>query len=62
MFDINLLVGLKKEEALKLIAENELKWRITAEDGMFFVITRDFKSNRINLEIKDDIIISAEIG
>lgn len=51
MFNINDLIGLTHEEAVKLAKENGFATRIREEDGKGFMGTTDYRTDRINLHI-----------
>lgn len=61
-FDLNLLIGKNKSEAKKIVEDNSYVFRITSENGNDYMITCDFRMDRINVEINDDIIINAYFG
>lgn len=61
-FDLNWLIGKPKSEAKKMIEDNGYVFRITSEDGNNYIVTCDFRMDRINIEINDDIIINAYFG
>lgn len=50
------LVGKTKEEALKILKENNSSYRIMEEDGQSYAGTCDFKRFRINLTITNGIV------
>jgi len=56
------LIGRSKENAISKIEYDEFVYRIIKEDGIYYMMTMDHKPNRINLEIENDIIISANFG
>jgi len=61
-FDLNWLIGKNKSDAKKMVEDNDYAFRITSENGNDFMITCDFRMDRINVEIKEDIIINADFG
>lgn len=50
------LIGLSKEDGLKMCLDNGYKVRITRENSSDFIITGDLCFDRINLEIDENII------
>ncbi|MFA5024191.1 MAG: hypothetical protein WC523_04505 [Patescibacteria group bacterium] len=36
---------------------SDLTIRITKKDGLRLIVTRDYRINRVNVEVKDDVII-----
>lgn len=51
MFNINDLIGLTHEEAVKLAEENGFSTRIREKDGEGFMGTCDYRMDRINFTI-----------
>lgn len=56
------LIGLTKEEGTKVCLDNDYKVEITREDSNNYVITMDFRFDRINLELDKGIITKCDIG
>ena len=56
------LIGLSKSDGIDLFSENNYRLRIVKENDINFIITRDYRLDRINLVIKDNIIIDSYIG
>ncbi len=56
------LIGLKTEDAIRLLNENNFKSRIVYEDGEHFIITMDLRFDRVNLEIEEGFVVSAHFG
>lgn len=54
-------VGLTEAEAGDLADERELQVREVGRDGECFVVTDDFRTDRINLEFADDVVVGAAI-
>jgi hypothetical protein len=62
MKDINTIIGKPKEEAFLIIQENNMVSRIMEEDGVSKIGTFDFRSDRINLSLKNNIVIDFDFG
>lgn len=62
MLDLNILIGLSENVAIEKIRRAGLKSRITEKDGQLYICTRDLRSDRVNLIIKDGKVISSNIG
>lgn len=62
MFDINLLEDLEEKEAVALIKNAGMKARVCERNGKSFVVTRDFKTDRVNLYIAYDKVYKASVG
>lgn len=58
----NKLLNLYEQEATYLIQKHGLKCRITKRDGKPAPITRDYKHDRINLEIEKGKVVKASVG
>jgi len=56
------LVGVSKEQALMLLDSMGCKYRISKEDGEYYVGTRDFVNNRYNLVIEDGVVVAVNMG
>ena len=52
------LIGLHKSDVYKIVGcEFRIIYRIAWEDGKQYTKSSDFKADRVNLYIKDDIVI-----
>jgi len=58
----NNVVGMLYDDAVIYIKANGFIYRIIKRDGQPYVRTCDFKSDRINLNINKDVVISTSIG
>jgi hypothetical protein len=56
------LPGMAESDAIAAIEQAGLTVRITARDGENFPMTMDYRPTRINVEIVDGTITSANIG
>ena len=56
------LLGLPESEATKVAMENGWIVRIAARDGEFFMLTQDYRDNRVNLSVKNAKVIAITIG
>ena len=56
------LLGLPEEEATKVAMANGWLVRIAARDGEFFMLTKDYLENRVNLSVKSGIVIAITVG
>ena len=57
-----ILVGLEKEEAIEIIELNSLLFRVTQVDGNPLAVTSDYRTDRINLQLENGYVASANIG
>lgn len=62
MFNINDLIGLTHEEAVKLAKENGFSTRVSMKDGESYMGTCDYRTDRINFTIVDDKVTKASKG
>jgi hypothetical protein len=61
--DISVLIGQTEEEAKKIIDESfDLTWRMVSRDGQYFAVTRDLRTDRVNLEVENGIVTGARLG
>lgn len=61
-FSVSSLVGLTKDTAISTAKEAGYKTRIVKEDDKTYLISMDFKDNRVNLTIKNGSVEKATIG
>ena len=61
-FDPSRLIGLMEQEVAYLTKAYGLSYRVTKKDGKAFIITRDYKTDRVNLEFENGKVIRATIG
>lgn len=57
-----LVYGFNAREAQHVIETAGLLFRIIRRDGHACVLTRDYRTDRIGVEIVDDLVVSAQIG
>lgn len=56
------LLGLPESEATKVAMANGWIVRIAARDGEFFMLTQDYRENRVNLSVKRGKVIAVTVG
>jgi hypothetical protein len=56
------LIGKTDKEAIKAINDFGLVSRVICRNNHYFAITRDFKVNRLNLTIDNDIVTKVSQG
>lgn len=56
------LVGMKLEDAVKLLEDQGLKARVVSEDGVEQMHTADARSDRYNLTVVDGVVTDAYVG
>lgn len=55
------VIGMTEEDSIKLISENDINYRIVIKDSKPYIITCDFRMDRLNLYIEKNIIIKCGI-
>ncbi len=50
------------EECSKIAETNGYSTRVIEKDGDSFILTMDFRSDRINLRLRRNIVIGAHVG
>ena len=58
----NDFIGLTKDEDLNLCKERNLRSRITMENGQSFIVTMDYRLDRINFHIENNIVVNQKRG
>lgn len=61
-FDASSVVGLSESEAVELIESSGFASRVVARDGELFSTTKDYRTDRVNISIEKDVVVSADIG
>lgn len=56
------IIGMKEIDALKLLISNNIEYRIVERNSIPYIITKDYKINRYNLSIKNNIVIKVTYG
>lgn len=56
------LIGKTKEDASLLISTFKMRTRIRSVDGMGTIGTADFRQDRVNLHLVNNIVTKANIG
>ncbi len=56
------LVGMNINDAQALTAGTGFSLRIVQQDGEYFMVTMDYRTNRIDLVINNDIITEVSVG
>lgn len=62
MVHIGEVIGKGEKEAVSFLNGNGFSTRITCRDGNYFICTRDFRTDRINLTIEDGKVKEIKIG
>lgn len=57
-----MVVGMDKSQAVQFIKESGFSARIIREDGESFIVTKDYRLDRMNLEIKDGKVLGLYCG
>lgn len=59
---IESLIGKYEEEALEIISSSKFTYRIIRRDNTNYIVTHDFRLDRLNLEIDNKKITTISIG
>lgn len=59
---LNKLIGMTLEEALVYAEENNIKSRVVSVDGESRIVTSDFRIDRVNLTIENNIVTKLAAG
>lgn len=62
MGNVTGLVGLSLDEAQEALAKEHLKLRIMKRDGEPLAGTCDYCPDRVNVEVRENIVVSAWVG
>ncbi len=62
MFDLSIILGLDKDEAVKLLEDAGKEYRIFEEEGQSNMLTSDVRMNRVNLNIVGGKVSSYNMG
>ena len=60
--NINDIIGMLLEDAYDHILKTDYTARVVKKDGIAFIITCDFRLDRINLEIENDKVVRFTFG
>lgn len=60
--DCRCLVGMKRQDAIEECFCNNIPVRISSVDGKAQILTRDYKPERLNLEIECGIVVAVHYG
>lgn len=56
------LIGKSEEDAKKLCSENDFHYRVVREDSKHYMVTCDYRLDRVNIEIDNGIVTKFDIG
>lgn len=55
------IIGLTKSESKKLVEDSGYVYRVVREDGINYMVTADFRTDRINV-VLTTVVVDAYIG
>jgi hypothetical protein len=61
-FQLQSIVGMKKEAAIKALDANKREWRILQEDDEVKQVIQDFKTGRVGLFLIKGVVSSFRLG
>lgn len=56
------LIGLTLDAARAKCKENNFNDRVVCEDGVHYIVTCDFRTDRVNLTLENNLVIKCDIG
>jgi len=56
------IIDKNKDEAIRIIEDADINFRVVSEDGLYYQLTMDYSPSRINLEIIADKVVNASLG
>jgi len=56
IIDMDSLIGKTELEVIDILKNSEFNYRIVRKDENYYVITSDFHTDRLNIEIDNDIV------
>lgn len=62
MNNLNYLIGMKEDMALKVLDDADIWFRVVRRDSTVAIVTSDLQMDRVNLEIDDSKITKASYG
>lgn len=60
--NIKKYIGLSKEQAKQLAAEEWVDFRVVKEDWEFYFITKEYNPSRINVEVENWVVVDGFLG
>lgn len=61
-FDLATVLDKSEDDALATIAAANFESQVISRDGQMFPVSRDFREDRINLEIANGVVTNAHVG
>ena len=55
-------VGMMEDEAMVEAMNDGYTVRVTRRDGNAFPVTRDYRTDRVNFNIENNIVVAASVG
>jgi hypothetical protein len=62
MDNFDSLIGLTEEDAIEILKDEGWRVRITVRDGKYYIVTRDYRLDRVNLQIVDGKVNKIDVG
>jgi hypothetical protein len=60
--DFAALRGMRLEDATSFVEREGFVLRVVKIDGESMIVTEDYRMDRVNVEIENEIVVAAEIG
>jgi len=62
MKNLKYLIGMPLEQAIEQVEQLGFTWRVKFTNGTPLLLTQDVNPGRINMEVKDGLIIAIDVG
>jgi outer membrane lipoprotein SlyB len=59
---VSALVGLSESEAAAMAKDKGWELRVVSRDGEDFMVTQDYKTDRVNITVKSGKVTKASVG
>jgi|GraSoiStandDraft_5_1057265.scaffolds.fasta_scaffold516658_1 hypothetical protein len=56
------LVGMMEDEATVQAMNEGYTVRVTRRDGNSFPVTRDYRTDRVNFDVEQNVVVAASVG
>lgn len=56
------IIGKSESESRRIVEEHNYTFRVTGKDGINYMVTSDFNTNRVNVVLVNNIVVKSDIG
>jgi hypothetical protein len=50
------------QDCITVLEENNFEYRVVYQDGQYFFVTQDYRADRYNLNVENNLIIDCFLG